>query len=162
MLDKILVALDHSDLSEQIFDQALILAKANQSQLMLIHVLTPQEEGYPIGPLTAGFVTPDAVTAYLEQLDAFKAKGLELLQSHTNIAQQQGIDVEHQQTLGDPGSSICDVARTWQADVIVMGRRSRAFLSKLFLGSVSNYVTHHSPCSVFIVHTPTPLEPEAA
>jgi nucleotide-binding universal stress UspA family protein len=29
-----------------------------------------------------------------------------------------------------------------------MGRRGRTGLSELFLGSVSNYVTHHAPCSV--------------
>ncbi|MGF1602952.1 MAG: universal stress protein [Thermosynechococcaceae cyanobacterium] len=70
--------------------------------------------------------------------------------------------METQQPLGDAGFSICDVARTWQADVIIVGRRSRAYLSKLFLGSVSNYISHHSPCSVFIVHPPENAEAEAA
>lgn len=162
MLKKILVAVDHSSLNQQIFDQALTLAKATQAQLMLVHVLTPQEEGYPAGTLTAGVVTPEAVTVYLEQLDAFKTKGLEMLRSHANLVKQQSIEVEYQQPLGDAGFGICDVARTWQADIIIVGRRSRAFLNKHFLGSVSNYVTHHSPCSVFIVHPPETPEADAA
>lgn len=165
MLKKILVAMDHSELSKDTFTQALDLARASQAQLMLVHVLTPVEEGYPSSTLTtemmdnATTLTPDAVEEYIKQLDDFKTKGLELLRSHTQIAQQQGVDAEYQQTLGDAGFSICDVAQIWQADVIVLGRRSRAFLSKLFLGSVSNYVTHNSPCSVFIVHPPVSPNP---
>ncbi len=34
------------------------------------------------------------------------------------------------------------------ADLIVVGRRGRSGLSELILGSASNYVLHHAPCSV--------------
>ncbi|MGB7415230.1 MAG: universal stress protein [Thermosynechococcaceae cyanobacterium] len=166
MFKKVLVALDHSVLSQDTFDQAVAFAKATQAQLMLVHVLTPQEEGYPTSTLTTGMIEGvipvEAASIYLDQLEAYKAKGLELLRSSANLAQQQGIEVETQQPLGDAGYGICDVARTWQADVIIVGRRSKAFLSKLFLGSVSNYVSHHAPCSVFIVHPPEPSEADAA
>lgn len=166
MFKKILVALDHSALSQNTFDQALAFAKATQAQLVLVHVLTPQEEGYPTSTLTTGMIEgvipAEAASLYLDQLEAFKAKGLELLRSSANLAKQQGITVETQQPLGDAGYSICDVARTWQADVIIVGRRSRPFMSQLFLGSVSNYVSHHSPCSVFIVHPPTTSEVDEA
>ncbi|CCQ49032.1 hypothetical protein CWATWH8502_2292 [Crocosphaera watsonii WH 8502] len=36
-------------------------------------------------------------------------------------------------------------------DVIVMGHRGISGLQEFFLGSVSNYVLHHAPCSVLIV-----------
>ncbi|MDB9482953.1 universal stress protein, partial [Dolichospermum circinale CS-537/05] len=38
--------------------------------------------------------------------------------------------------------------------LIMMGRRGRSGLAEFFLGSQSNYVLHHAPCSVQIVHLP--------
>ena len=47
MFQKILVAIDDSESSHTIFDRALTLAKTNQSELMLIHVLTLLNDFYP-------------------------------------------------------------------------------------------------------------------
>ena len=44
------------------------------------------------------------------------------------------------------------MANSWQADMIIVGNRGRSGLSEFFLGSVSNYVMHHAPCSVLVVH----------
>jgi len=49
---------------------------------------------------------------------------------------------------------ICELAIDWNADLIMMGRRGRSGIAEFFLGSVSNYVLHHAPCSVQIVHLP--------
>ena len=54
---------------------------------------------------------------------------------------------------GNPGRSICELASTWEADLILVGSRGLKGLKEMFLGSVSNYVTHHAPCSVLIVRT---------
>jgi nucleotide-binding universal stress UspA family protein len=43
------------------------------------------------------------------------------------------------------------VARTWNADLIVIGRRGLRGLAEMFLGSVSNHVIHHAHCSVLVV-----------
>lgn len=54
---------------------------------------------------------------------------------------------------------ICDVARSWKADLIVLGRRGYSGVKELFLGSVSNYVLHHTPCSILTVQGAVPLTP---
>ncbi|MGF1516635.1 MAG: universal stress protein, partial [Nodosilinea sp.] len=54
-----------------------------------------------------------------------------------------------------PGRVICTLAKTWAADLIVVGSHRRKGLSELFLGSVSNYVMHHAPCSVLVVDAQT-------
>ena len=159
MLRKILVAIDDSAIGEQVFNEALSLAKAMESRLMLLHVLSMDEKGYPDttflpDPADASGVTIDrSVTAYLEQLEAFKTAGLNRLREQANTAQLSGVLTEFTQTLGNPGYSICDLARTWGADLIITGRRSRSMVNKLFLGSVSNYVTHNAPCSVMTIHS---------
>ncbi|NET37256.1 MAG: universal stress protein [Cyanothece sp. SIO1E1] len=159
MFHKILVALDNSAIGKYVFDEALCLAQAIRASLMLIHVLSPDEAGYPdthflsssdYAPVMA---TDQAIKSYLDQLEACKAEGLQLLQSHANTARSKGIKTEFTQTLGSPGHSICDLAQTWGADLIMTGRRNRSVMGQLFLGSVSNYVSHNAPCSVLTVHT---------
>jgi nucleotide-binding universal stress UspA family protein len=43
------------------------------------------------------------------------------------------------------------MAKSWQADLIVLGRRGLKGISEIFLGSVSNYIVHQALCSVLIV-----------
>jgi nucleotide-binding universal stress UspA family protein len=52
---------------------------------------------------------------------------------------------------GDPDTAIADYARTWGADVIVVGTHDRSRVERLLLGSVSESVVKHAPCSVLVV-----------
>ncbi len=47
MFQKILVALDTSSLNRSVFEAALGLAKVVNANLMLLHVLSAEEEGSP-------------------------------------------------------------------------------------------------------------------
>ena len=73
------------------------------------------------------------------------------LRSCCHEAMARGISTEFDLKIGDAGSAICDLAKGWEADLIVIGRRGRTGLSELLLGSVSNYVLHHAPCSVLVI-----------
>jgi nucleotide-binding universal stress UspA family protein len=158
-INKILVALDRSELSKQVFEQALALAKVTQASLMLLHVLSSEEQGSPYVPVYSGFdyysgVRGQTLELYQERWDAFKREGIEMLQSFHAQAGIAGVTTEFSQNSGSPGRCICDVSYSWGADLIIMGRRGHSGLKELFLGSVSNYVLHHAPCSVHIVHLP--------
>lgn len=50
-----------------------------------------------------------------------------------------------------PAQAIVEEAENWGADVIVMGSHGYGFWQRTFLGSVSNAVVHHAPCSVLVV-----------
>ncbi len=164
MLHKILVAVDHSDMSQHIFAEALALAQATQGQMLLIHVLSPFDEYNP-PPLFPGLdgvypVVHDAVIrTYMHQWEVLEAQGLDLLRHLTQEATAAGVSVEFSQHLGTAGRVICEVARTWQADLIVVGRRGLSGVSELLVGSVSNYVLHHAPCSVLTVQKEVPPAP---
>lgn len=159
MFNKILVALDRSEMGQQVFAQALALAKLTGASLMLQHVLSAEEEGSPNLPVLSTFdYYPGAASPSLEyyqkEWDTFKNEGTKMLQSFCAQANTAGINAEFTQSLGSPGRLICRLADEWGADLIVLGRRGRSGLAELFLGSVSNYVLHHAPCSVQIVHIP--------
>ncbi|MBD2531604.1 universal stress protein [Nostoc flagelliforme FACHB-838] len=157
MFKKILVALDRSQIGQQVFEEALGLAKLTQAGLMLVHVLSPEEEGSPYLPMLSnmdyypGF-SGQSFELYQKQWDNFKDQGIQMLQSFCAQANTAGVTTEFTQNVGNPGRIICDLAHSHGADLIVMGRRGRSGLMELFLGSVSNYVLHHAPCSVHVVH----------
>lgn len=51
---------------------------------------------------------------------------------------------------GAPDQQIIERAKDWKADLIVVGSHGRGFWGRL-LGSVSDGVVHHAPCSVLVV-----------
>lgn len=52
---------------------------------------------------------------------------------------------------GAAGRMIVEEAETWSADLIVTGSHGYGFWNRALLGSVSDAVIHHAPCSVLIV-----------
>lgn len=158
MFHKILVAIDTSLLAKYIFDEALFLAKASKATLMLLHVLSGEEQGrqnIPILPRQDYYPYPmmskKTQQFNQEQWAALEKEGIELLQSRTEEATLAGVSTEFIQPSGNPGRTICSVARNWGADLIVVGRQGLSGLSEIALGSVSNYVLYNAPCSVLIV-----------
>jgi nucleotide-binding universal stress UspA family protein len=156
MLYKILVAVDDSAMGRMVFDQALTLAQQTGAALMLLHVMSPDEKNYPAMPTTYmpyhyPVVTDELMKRYQEEWQAAENRGVEMLRSLTDQATAVGVGVEFAQKVGDPSRLICALARDWGSDLVMVGRRGRTGLKELFLGSVSNYVIHHAPCSVLVV-----------
>jgi nucleotide-binding universal stress UspA family protein len=124
--------------------------------LLLLHVLSPDDQGYPM-PIYPGpdgiypSLHEEAFRAYDREWQEFERESRQKLQKLTRRAFDQGIATEFTQNVGDPGRAICALAQTWGADLILMGRRGRSGLSEFVLGSVSNYVLHHAPCSILVL-----------
>ncbi len=51
---------------------------------------------------------------------------------------------------GDPGHALCQYAEQISAGAIVMGSRGRGGIRRALLGSVSDHVVRHAPCTVII------------
>ena len=153
MIKKILVAVERSEKNNLVFDTALSLAETTGASLMLLHVLSESEANYPVLPTYAYYPILDDrdYEIYKEKLEQFKQLGINFLQNLTSQATEAGINCEYTQLMGNPGRTICELSKTWSADLIIVGSRGLKGLKEMFLGSVSNYVTHHAPCSVFII-----------
>ncbi|PSN20323.1 universal stress protein [filamentous cyanobacterium CCP5] len=157
MYRKVLVALDSSELQSSVFAEALDLAKATGAGLMLLHVLSAFEEGSPGVPIrsyhTAYPVLDESTWAvYQDRWHDYEQRGIEQLRARQQQAEKAGVAAEFTQTSGEPPRLICELAGTWEADLIVVGSHGRRGISEILLGSVSNYVMHHAPCSVLVVH----------
>lgn len=152
---KILVPLDHSQLAETIFQQALKLAQDNNSSLMLLHCVD-----WDVGEYFGSFAEIGAevdfsgslIQAQQEKLQQEIQEAEDWLKTYAKQATALGIPTESKCQVGYPSTLIRDLAKDWNADLIIMGRRGLSGLMEVFLGSVSNYILHHAPCSVLIIH----------
>ncbi|HET9450962.1 MAG TPA: universal stress protein [Aggregicoccus sp.] len=66
----------------------------------------------------------------------------------------RGFTVETMVRVGDPRVEICEEARRWGADLIMVGSHGRTGLRRFLMGSVAQSVVRHAPCSVEVVRTP--------
>lgn len=148
MLNKILAALDNSVMSKSVFEEALLIAKATQAHLRLLHVVPPEEETAQDHPVYLTSLKP-----CLSKEESHLA-GDPLFTTYTHQSLTAGIQTEFFQYLGNPGQIICNFALVWESDLIVIGRQDALDFYELVLGSVSHHVVHHAPCSVHIVHYP--------
>jgi nucleotide-binding universal stress UspA family protein len=171
MFKKILVAIDRvpsreaiakanaplppTEMSHDVFKTALDIAKADHAMLVLLHVISFDERGNPAMLMPTGLeyfqaVDPKTLETYRDQLQSYEQQSLEILKSLADRATAEGITTEVHQLSDSPGRRICEFADSAEIDLIVMGRRGLSGVNEFLMGSVSNYVLHHAPCSVLI------------
>jgi len=132
----ILLATDFSPASERALMEALILAKENDAQISVVHVLHTDWRYEMLDP-------PELV---LEQIDARERMGAFL----GKFAPRQNIPsnlIKH----GPIAESVVSVALLEDADLLVIGTRGRGGLSKLALGSTAEELLRVAPCPVLTV-----------
>ena len=156
MFKKILLALGDSTESQEILSAGLTLAEKLGAEVLLLHVINPMSpNGY--SPLVGGIfpmVNEVVLDRYAKEWREYQQRGIEQLQTYADLAKDRGIQVEVSQNFGNSGSMICEVAKNWSADAIVMGRNQKSMMSEIFLGSTSNYVLHHAASSVIVIQLP--------
>ena len=156
MLQKILIATGDSPESAEIFKSGLTLAEKYGAQISILHVLNLFQNGFetlgtPMMGGTYPIMNDLVIQEYQKELQSREQRGIERLESYATEARARNIKAEIFQNTGDTGRTICETAKNYAADVIVMGRNQRSMLSEIFLGSTSNYVLHHAHCSVLVI-----------
>ena len=142
---KILLAIDDSKFSRAAVNALLALAPPAKTVVRVLHVSEPLrvQEGL-------------AMTGYsgvnlkkIRKTDRGNAAALV-----AGVAKQlrgKGLKVTTSLVRGNPRSKIVDVASKWKADLIVVGSHGRRGFKRMLLGSVSEAVVRHAPCSVHVV-----------
>lgn len=145
----ILLAIDDSEFSEAA--QRAVAAQASKdAKVWVLHVLEPPSTllGREMGGHQPEF---EAVwKARREQAKALVAKAADRLRD-------AGLNATPILEEDDPKSRIIDLATEWRADLIVLGSHGRTGLNRFLIGSVSEAVARHAPCSVEIVRLPREL-----
>jgi len=137
MYDRILMAVDHSDVAERVIDAARELASLSDSEVWVLHLR--EMEVMP----RVGFV-PIESDAEAQSIAEHAAKELH----------DAGVKAHYEvrsTIYGQAGREIVDAAHAHDAGVIVMGSRGRSDLAGLVLGSTAHKVIHFSDLPVLVV-----------
>ena len=137
LLDRLLLPLDGTTVSEHMLARVAPLARAAGSEVVLLQVVPFMETliGMPVARAdTSG------AWAYVEAMAA-KLRG-------------EGVDAHGVAAMGAPGTTILEVARMEKATLIAMGTHARAGLRRLAFGSVSSKVLRHALLPVLLAHPP--------
>jgi nucleotide-binding universal stress UspA family protein len=138
MFDKILVAIDHSEISDRALVVARDLALLSEGEVWVLH-LREREIATKTGVVLTDETADEASAAVAAAVDQLIAAGVK---AHG--------DVGHT-IFGYAARSIVDDAIEHDVDVIVMGSRGRGDLAGLVLGSTAHKVIHLADRPVMIV-----------
>lgn len=146
---RILIATDGSEFSRKALEKACEVAQGREEvSFRVISVYEPQV------PMAA---EPYALSAqYFERLDGLAREraeetaraGVDFLRGRFPSAR---VEIKSVVQLGRPAQMIVQTADDWDADLIIVGSHGHGFWGRLALGSVSDAVLHHAPCSVLVV-----------
>ena len=142
---KIVVALDLSPFSKTVLDQAEAIATACSASVLVVHVAAPDPDfvGYEPGP------------QYVRDYRARELKSEHAeLQRMTEELRSRGLDSRALLVEGLTAETVISVAKDENADLIVVGSHGRSALTRVFLGSVSTELVHHSPIPLLVVPMP--------
>jgi nucleotide-binding universal stress UspA family protein len=152
---KLLLATDDSQFSEAALQTLISQNRPQQTQVRVLHVMEPI--GIVLSEL-ASEPPPGLYPAEPFELERLrkeqKKRASKLVESRAEELKDAGFQVETAIGEGDPRVEIIDMVSEWGADLIVMGSHGRKGLDRFLLGSVSEYVARHAPCSVEIVRLP--------
>ncbi len=142
-IQNILVAVDFSDYSKAALRYATFLAEGFGSTLTLVHAVEPYI--YP-EDLSAGFTIEELDTRWIQK----ERDKLETLK-HTI---KEGIPSSVVVTMGTAWNRIVGMAKSRNADLIVIGTHGRTGLKHAVMGSTAERVVRHAACPVLVVHSP--------
>lgn len=63
----------------------------------------------------------------------------------------ENVQIEKEFFIGTAKKLIVEEANKWKPDLIVVGSHGYGFWTRALLGSVSDAIVHHAPCSVLVV-----------
>ncbi|WP_416671966.1 universal stress protein [Egbenema bharatensis] len=137
MFKRILVALDGSDLSEQIVQGLEQIQLQSTTHVIIAHVI-------------ANFTADPDVAVDRPQTDTelIPHHQLEKLQAYQAALPCKS---ELEIVVGDPAEEIIRLANIHQTDLVVMGSRGLTGMKRILQGSVSSQVVEDAPCTVMVV-----------
>jgi len=148
MYQRILVPIDGSPTSNKGLDEAIKLARLTGAELRLVHVVDQLTfvTGYEPYGLYAG-----------DMIQWMREAGEKILAEAQAKVQAQGIKVDGK-LFDNLASRLSDAvvgqAKTWGADLIVIGTHGRSGIKRLVLGSGAEQILRMAPVPVLLVRAP--------
>ncbi len=145
MYQRILVPVDGSPTSQQGLAEALRLARMSGGQVRLLHLVDTLSLALTLGAYGAfsGDITDD-----------LRKEGEEVLENCRQQALDAGVAADvvmEEGTRGRLAELVQEQARSWPADVVVLGTHGRRGVGRMLLGSDAEQVVRSCPVPVLLV-----------
>jgi nucleotide-binding universal stress UspA family protein len=148
---RIVVALDGSELAEQILPSVAALALRLESTVSLMHVLTP-----------LSYSQKEIMQPGLPWWDADIAAADAYLTRAASYLSEEGLAVSKDVVLSDDiATAILDYSARTRADIIALPTSGCGGMSRFAFGTVADEVTRKSTSSVLVFHPKVPFEIDA-
>jgi nucleotide-binding universal stress UspA family protein/predicted transcriptional regulator len=155
--ERILVALDGSEIAEQVLPHVEPIARKFGATVTLIRAVTLAESNLTSNidtrSLAGGRANPAAIAPITENL---RLDAVSYLQGIEHRLMYGGITVEWETPEGRPADIILQRARHLGVDLIAMTTHGRSALGRVFFGSVASAVLQAAPCPVLLVRVHQP------
>ncbi|ORZ21449.1 hypothetical protein BCR42DRAFT_448289 [Absidia repens] len=118
----------------------------------LVMLLNVRQIDLPVAPYINA-------AGYLDEIgEERREQSHHILRHYANKLAKRKIACKAISMVGDPKSEIVRKATETKADVIIVGSRNYGLIKRALLGSVSDHIAHHSPCTVIIAKPTNPGE----
>ena len=150
MYERILVALDGSEIAERVLPHAEALARAFGSTVILLRASTSPQR--LMAELSPGLdVATPVILDPTEILEDEQTEIAQYLEGVTGRLRMAGVTVQTDEPPGDAADEIVQRAGALGADLIAMTTHGRSGLKRLVFGSVAQSVLTHATCPVLLV-----------
>jgi len=135
---RILVAADDSPYGKHVLEAALDLAAVTGAVVRCLHVVNAPPVDVVVKPTFDMASYVDDLTRHFEKFvgDTAAAAG--------------GPTPETTVRVGVTGDEILAECESFEADLVAVGSHGRGFVARAILGSISEHVLRHAPCSVLV------------
>lgn len=141
---KVLLATDGSEYSELALQALIAVGRPQETEVHIVHVVE-------LRPVV--IQTPEWEREHSDARRAMWTRAEEIIAHAVRMLENAGFHVTTAIREGDPRTDLIDAASEWHADLMIVGSHGRTGLDRLLMGSVSEAVARHAPCSVQIVRT---------
>lgn len=139
----VVIAMDGSEYSDYAFEWYWSNIHKDADRVVLLHV--PEYHTVVQSPMVMADVT---VITEMMQEEEKRIKAF--LEGLGQKLKDKKVGGKVKSVGGNPGEVICKVAEEEQAKLIVTGTRGMGTIRRTFLGSISDYVIHHSHVPVLV------------
>jgi nucleotide-binding universal stress UspA family protein len=148
---KIILATDGTEYGEAAVE---MLGKFNLCEGDEVTVITVVDMAMPLGiDIYGGYLPDTSVLENAARENATKVVNNAAEELHGFFG-EKSVAISSDVLFGSPDSRIVETAEQTNADLIVIGSHGYKTWERVLLGSVSDSVVHHAPCSVMVVRKP--------
>jgi nucleotide-binding universal stress UspA family protein len=149
-MKKILVAVDGSDKSLEAADNAISIASKEHAQLIILNVL--DTEPWLYGQSAYRWATEDVLRkAYAQGILEREKLLARIMEKAEKINIQSKTEVLMSPQTTSTASAIVNYGEKEGVDLIIIGTRGRAGITRMLLGSVARDVVTYAHCPVMVV-----------